>query len=284
MRGFGAMANGQRKTHDRSGISKAARWMKSHTAWLLSGALIGLVAASSPSAAQDTGNPFSGYYLGFHVGHVGTEATMFTGVPYIANLPTEDVSVPGRNDKLDFESGLLGFHTGYNFTNQSNFLFGVEADWTRLNAINIIHGGGTELVNNEAFVFSHRSQAELDWQASLRARLGYVAGKTLFFGTIGAALLKVQWEERASVFDDDANRTFVQNHSASDTIAGLAVGGGIEYAVTPDLIIGADYLYENFGGVGSLPFGHSTPPQQGNIGDLDLHKIRARISIMFGND
>ncbi len=278
------MANGQRKANEKNGFSEAARWIKGQVGRILSCSLIGLAAASSPAAAQDPGNPFAGYYLGFHVGHVGTAATMFSGIPYIANLPTEDVPVPGRNDKLDFESGLLGFHTGYNFTTQGNFLIGVETDWTRLNAINIIPGGGTEQVNGEDFVFGHRSQAELDWQASLRARLGYVAGKTLFFGTIGAALLKVQWEERASVFDDDANQTFVQNHSDSDTITGLAVGGGIEYAVTPDLIIGADYLYENFGGVGSLPFGHSTPPQQGNIGDLDLHKIRARVSIMFGND
>lgn len=245
-------------------------------------AIMALVMLAHPAAAQQTEDRFSGFYIGTHIGHVGTDATSFTSAPYTANFPTENVPVPGRNDKLDFESGLLGFHTGFNMVTSGNVLLGVETDWTRLNAENVIPGGNTIEVNGEDFILSHRSQAELDWQASLRARLGYVAGNALFFGTIGAALLRTQWEERAVAVDTDNDITFIQNHSKSDTLTGLAVGGGAEYAFSNRFVLGVDYLYENFGGLGSLPFGHATPPQQGSIGDLDIHKVRARLSVMFG--
>ena len=52
----------------------------------------------------------------------------------------------------------------------------------------------------------------------------------------------------------------MQNHHGSDTLTGLALGGGIEFAVRENVFIGADYLYENFGGSGGLPF--ATPPHR----------------------
>jgi len=55
--------------------------------------------------------------------------------------------------------------------------------------------------------------------------------------------------------------------------------------VTEDVIPGVDYLYENFGGYASVPFGNSTPPQMaqmGQIDDLDVHKTRLRLAFKLG--
>lgn len=249
---------------------------------LLAGMWMALVVSvASPAAAQDMPSPFAGSYIGLHAGHAGSDAN-FTGAPYIANLPNEDVPVSGRNDGFDLDGGLIGVHGGYNAVSQRNILFGFEGDWSHLDNKDTVTGGETVLVNGEAFVFDHVSKLDLNWQATLRARLGYVAGRTLFFGTIGVALLDVDWDETATAFDDDAGETYVQKHSGSDTLVGLALGGGIEFAVRENVFLGADYLYENFGNSGGLPFGHSTPPQIGKADDLDVHKVRVRLSIKLG--
>ena len=54
--------------------------------------------------------------------------------------------------------------------------------------------------------------------------------------------------------------------------------------MSQNVILGADYLYENFGSYGGVPFGHSDPAQQGRIDDLDVHKVRVRLSIKLGGN
>lgn len=240
-----------------------------------------IISGAHTAAAQDTASPFAGTYIGVHVGHAGADAN-FTGAPYIANLPNEDVAVSGRNDNFDLDGGLIGVHGGYNAVRRGKFLFGFEGDWSHLDNKDTVTGGETVIISGEDFVFDHVSTLDLNWQATLRARLGYIAGRTLFFGTIGVALLDLDWSETATAFDDDAGETYVQNHRGSDTLTGLALGGGIEFAVRENVFIGADYLYENFGSSGGLPFGHSTPPQIGKVDDLDVHKVRLRLSIKLG--
>lgn len=242
-----------------------------------------ILSGANNATAQDAPSPFAGTYIGVHAGHAGADAN-FTGAPYIANLPLEDVPVSGRNDAFDLDGALFGVHGGHNIVRRGKILFGIEGDWSRLDNKDTVTGGETVQVNGEDFVFDHVSTLDLNWQATLRARLGYVAGRTLFFGTIGVAFLDMDWSETATAFDDDANETYVQNHRGGDTLTGLALGGGIEFAVRENVFIGADYIYENFGSSGGLPFGHSTPAQIGRIDDLDVHKIRLRLSIKLGGD
>jgi len=226
-------------------------------------------------------SPFAGFYVGVHAGYSWADASFF-GAPYVANLPNENLSLLGRNDSFGPDGGLFGVQGGYNFISQGNLLFGIEGDWTNLGAKDRVSNSQTILVNNEAFVFNSTSELELNWQASVRGRIGVVQDDTLFFGTAGVAFLDMDWRETATAFDEDANETYVQTHRGGDTLTGLALGGGVEFAVSENAIFGAEYLYENFGGSGGLPFGHSTPPQMGQINDLEMHKVRLRLSFKLG--
>lgn len=256
-------------------------WCRNGVSRLCAGAaVVALVFFTQPVAAQDAANPFTGLYIGGHAGYSWSDAT-FSSAPYTAIL-SEDVPVSGRSDKFDLDGGLVGGHLGYSVVTRNNVLFGIEGDLTHLGNKDSVSSSLAIEENGEDFVLSHRSELELDWQATIRARLGIVSGNKLFYGTVGIAFLNVDWTETATAFDDLLNQTFVQNHSASKTLTGFVVGGGVDVAVSERAILGAEYFYENFGSFGSAPFGHNNPAQLGRIGDLDVHMLRARLSIKLG--
>lgn len=252
---------------------------------LLTGAVMSaFVFFAQPASAQDTASPFAGFYAGAHAGYSWSDAT-FNSDPYNTTLPPNQfVSISGRSDNFDLDGGLFGFHTGYNVVTRKNILFGIEGDLTHLGNKDTVTGSQVVAGTDDDINLDHRSTLELAWQGTLRGRLGYVSGRTLFFGTAGVALLKTNWDETATAFDVDTGTSSIQTHSDNETLTGLVLGGGVEYAVSRNVILGADYLYENFGGYGSVPFGHSDPAEQGRIGDLDVHKVRVRLSIKLGGD
>lgn len=121
----------------------------------------------------------------------------------------------------------------------------------------------------------------------IRGRAGFVNGNWLFFGTAGIAFLDVDWHDRSTVTDcgqvcNAGDPTFIQTNGNREILVGAVVGGGVDVAITPKVILGTDYLYENFESFGSAPFGHTNPAQIGSLGDLEVHKVRVRVSFKLG--
>ncbi len=252
------------------------------------------ISAATPAAAQSA-DSFAGAYVGLNAGVATTNSMSFTSNPYtVTGLPADPGNVypiPGRNDKFDFTSFLGGVQTGFNFVTPGNFLFGIEGDWSLLNdddsvsfnsgRIDIAGGGG------DGAIFQHRSEVELEWQGTIRGRAGFIAGNTLFFATAGIAFLSAEWDETATITDcgqvcNAGDATFTRTYSDSSILTGAVVGAGVEIAISPNVIVGGDYLYETFDSFGTVPFGHTTPGQQGSLGDLDIHKVRVRVSFKLG--
>lgn len=110
-------------------------------------------------------------------------------------------------------------------------------------------------------------------------RFGAMAGNVLFFATGGVAFLNADWSEMASK-SLGLDTPIAFNHSDSETLVGGVVGGGFEYAISPTVIVGADYLYENFENFGSVPLGVESG-QTGKLDDVDVHKVPFRVSVKF---
>jgi outer membrane immunogenic protein len=238
------------------------------------------ISAATPAAAQGA-SPFQGFYAGAHAGYFTGDAN-FKSAPYTFPLGGDTFSIPGRNDSFDFDGFIGGAHGGVNFATLGNFLFGVEGDWTWLGDKDSVSASGAGVgIGGDGFTFQRRSEIELEWQGTVRGRIGVVNGNTLFFATAGVAFLNADWSETGLFTNTDSGISVTANHSDSDTLVGGVVGGGIEIAVTPTIIVGADYLYENFGSSDSLPHGFAAG-QTGKIDDLEIHKVRARVSIKFG--
>lgn len=239
------------------------------------------ISAATPAAAQDA-NTFAGAYIGAHAGYSTGDAT-FKSAPYIFNGPGDTFPFAARNDSFDLEGFIGGVHTGYNFVTPGNIVYGIEGDWTYLGQDDSVSasGAGVGTTNTDGFTFQRRSEVEFNWQGTIRGRLGFVSGKTLFFATAGVAFLDIDWSENGTFVNTDTGQTVTVSHSADDTLVGAAVGGGFEVAITPTVSFGADYLYENFESFNNVPHGFE-PGLTGKLDDIDIHKIRARISIKFG--
>ena len=111
------------------------------------------------------------------------------------------------------------------------FLVGIVADVAALN------DRGDAIVVPGAF--PQRLSSSLDWLATVRARAGYVADKTLFYATAGVAFGNVS--TRLEVVGGALNAT------SSVTQVGYTVGGGIETMVTDNISIFAEYNFTDLG-------------------------------------
>ncbi len=82
---------------------------------------------------------------------------------------------------------------------------------------------------------------ELDWNAALRARAGYVAGQsTLFYGTFGASYAKI---DRSFTTGNTVNSFTL---SGDDMSWGWQAGGGVEQKFGRNFSIGLEYLYSRY--------------------------------------
>lgn len=106
------------------------------------------------------------------------------------------------------------------------------------------------------------ADAEVNWNAHIRARLGYAAGEVLPFIAGGLAVADI---DVGSALGGDNNVHY-----------GWTLGGGIDWAVSPQLIIRAEYLYDNYGektyAIGPVDVD----------GDIDAHTVRAAVIWNFG--
>lgn len=103
----------------------------------------------------------------------------------------------GSDENID--GGTAGLHAGYNF--QSG---------------NIVY------------------DANLEWDASGRARVGYALDRTLFFATAGVAA--------------GGGKVDIPTAGKKDGILiGWTAGGGIEHAVTDHILVRGEYRHSDFG-------------------------------------
>jgi outer membrane immunogenic protein len=158
---------------------------------------------------------WTGVYIGGQVGYQwgNTSPTAFGPGGAVAGLPGTG------------ESGIVGgAHVGYNLQ-VSQFVFGLEGD---VDGSSYNGGNGTGLV-----AYSTREPIE----ASIRGRIGYAWDRVLFYGTGGAA------------FGDfhDLYTGPGGTDSIWTTRVGWTAGGGVEYAITNNWSVRAEYRYSDFG-------------------------------------
>jgi lipid A 3-O-deacylase len=112
-------------------------------------------------------------------------------------------------------------------------------------------------------------QDEANWSLMLTPRLGYVFDRWLGYGKAGFALTDQTTKE-------------VNNVSTTEVDSlrgGWVAGGGIDYALTDCIILGAEYQHIL---VGSITQSGGTPPSNGNFKlQSDIDTLAARLNFKF---
>ena len=186
------------------------------------------IAASTARADE-----WSGAYIGIHGGYRWSDARLSTGAYTLSNPLDLDPPMAACFETYDLGSDLLGIQGGYNFKLPGNWLIGIEADASAGNGDD--SKSRTILVDGLAYELV--SRAELNWQATLRARLGFTSGPWLIYGTAGVAWADFDWSESFS-----RAGSFNVSVAKSELMTGWAIGGGAEYALTSHWILRGEYL------------------------------------------
>jgi outer membrane immunogenic protein len=206
----------------------------------------------APLAAQAQGEPsfdWSGFYVGAHVGW------LWGDIDY--REPDFGGNVIGPDVDGFAGGGLIGYSHRI-----EHLIVGLEADGGLLDAsFDSGESGGNGY-----------SAFDLDWNAHVRARLGWAVEHTLLYVAGGLALAQVTLDDTDPGFGGDDNIHL-----------GWTVGGGVEHAVTGDLVLRLEYLYDDYGEERytiSSPPGPFFPSYPADI-ELTSHTLRAALSYRF---
>jgi outer membrane immunogenic protein len=210
---------------------------------LLAG-IAAIVLASAPALAADAPRPYykappvyapmfnwTGFYIG---GHVGGQWGSVSDLTFGGGDPQ-----PGG-----WLGGVLG---GYNWQ-AGPWVFGIEGDagWGSTSGSNVGSGG-------------FLADTDIRFVGNLRARLGWAIDRVLLFVAGGGS-----WANMRVTHTGAAG-------TVSETLSGWTIGAGADFAVTPNLILRAEYLYADYG---SSTFGFA--------GGFDPHAIDLRNNIIRG--
>jgi outer membrane immunogenic protein len=211
---------------------------------------LGAVIAAAPARAADMAAPpfkaepaaaaynWSGFYIG---------ATLGGGM---ASLPVTDkdnftLFEGGPLDGQTLKSGgaVGGLHAGYNWQFAPSFLIGLEGDfnWSSFRSSDTTCAGPCDGRQDQLVTSS-----KLDSFSTLRARFGLTADRTLVYLAAGPAWGHVNASMAVNCPLCGTSGIPIAVASDSSFHVGLAVGGGVEYALTQNWLLRAEYMHLDF--------------------------------------
>ena len=226
--------------------------------WIGAAAAIAILGPGAAGAADIAARPYTkapmmaepifswtGYYLGVNAGYGWSESNdISTTGQATANVNNVLGGARPGTVRVRQDGFVGGGQIGYNYQFAPSWVFGVEADIAytdmgRSTSVTTVPLSGVGSLNN---VFSNN----LEYLGTVRGRLGYTVGQTMFYGTGGFAYGEVN--NGASLFGSAATGNNLQfTGSSSQTRTGYAVGGGIEHAISQNWTVKAEYLYYDLG-------------------------------------
>jgi outer membrane immunogenic protein len=243
------------------------------------------MAVKAPVVAPVPVYNWTGFYVGVHGGGSWTDGgsdfdPQFNGVTNIAAW-NRSPEVFG----LSHSGAVAGVHAGYNWQAAPMLVVGIEGDWSwtdnnTSSTVNTRTAGGVPFVPASPSTMSRN----LDWLASIRGRLGFLATPNLLlYGTAGAAFGHTKYNATLSSvppgtvwavsFDDDSR-------------VGWVAGGGGEWALTSNWLLRAEYLFYRLPGASAVATGNPNNfpgfTIRYNWHDFDVNVVRVGVSYKFG--
>ncbi|MEP9352637.1 outer membrane beta-barrel protein [Xanthobacter sp. KR7-65] len=181
---------------------------------------------------------WTGFYLGGSLGGGKGHST------YASPFPT-----PVRGDAADLGGALAGGQIGadYQF---GGLVAGAEASLAWANAEGTNTCFSTALTGAVPEPTGFNCGSRVNALGTLTGRLGYAFDRTLFYARGGFA-----WDQQHDIFNTTPYTR--QKIGNSSTNSGWTLGGGIEYALLPNLSVGVEYKHFDFGA--SSAFTTTTP-------------------------
>jgi outer membrane immunogenic protein len=201
--------------------------------------------------------PFSwtGFYGGGNIGWGWTNVSLTDAGP--APFGFGPVFPLGSTTSLTQNGFLAGAQIGANWQIHE-FVLGAEADFD-----------ATTIRNSQGITGAGTGSYKDPWIATLAARFGWAANRTLFYGKAGGAFM----DEKYSASASDGSSL-----SGSFSRWGWVVGAGVEYAVTDNVTLKAEYNYLDFGSTNQTLTPNATDVVNGTLTfDTNSSKLTANV-------
>jgi outer membrane immunogenic protein len=202
-------------------------------------------AARMPYPAATAPFIFTGFYAGANVGGVlggskflETPSGAFgAGAASVADVGTGSTAPRGV---------LGGIEAGYNWQ-IGHFVLGIETDFS---GWDMSSNSGMSAVGTPpagfgfppGITYTSSGTVTSNWLYTLRPRVGFANGNMLTYLTAGLAVTNLRFSESIVLGSGGPSLT----GSTSSTVAGWTAGGGVEYALSWNWFIKAEYLYASF--------------------------------------
>jgi len=188
-------------------------------------------------------------WTGFYIGaNLGGKWVSFSDIITINAAPAvagETTTFTDRNNTYTNNPvSAMGVQVGYDIQYQ-RIVFGVIGDWdaTGLNVTRTLPLGFVSRNFEPGDFFTVRN----NWEASVRARLGYALNTWLFYLTGGASSMNVKVGANYVPTTFDGKHMFSSTGSSTKTLLGWTVGAGGEFQFMNHLSIAAEYRYARYG-------------------------------------
>jgi outer membrane immunogenic protein len=243
---------------------------------------------------------WTGFYIGGNAGWAWEQSRLVNfstsdpggGVPGLAN-------VVGPGSPISFGasgSAAGGFQVGYNWQFNRAWLFGLESD------IDFLHNHGSSGTSTTVVTglgpFIGSANQSLDWFGTVRARVGYLPTNALLvYGTGGLAYGTISSSANyfnasgisVGIFNGGCVAgTYCYAGTSASTANGWTAGGGLEYSLSKNWTIKAEYLYVN---LGTHAFNENVLPSffastasstiTANWNDIAFHLVRGGVNYKF---
>jgi outer membrane immunogenic protein len=200
---------------------------------------------------------WTGFYIGGHIGGAWSNVDV--------SDPTGIFAPAGSSIGMNGTGLLGGGQIGYNWQT-GHWVLGVQGDfaWTGINVSTV-----------DPFLATATLSYKTDWIGMLTGRVGYAWDNWLLYAKGGAA-----WVHNKYSFVDPALLRVAINVNGSGTQAGWTVGGGLEYGLTPNWSLFAEYDYIDLGNFGvTLTGGGATIAANAN---QNISIVKGGVNYKFG--
>jgi outer membrane immunogenic protein len=191
---------------------------------------------------------FTGFYIGLNAGGIISSGSRSATLVYPAADAFLNSYFPGGIG--NGQSGFIGGgQAGYNWQTGA-FVLGVVTDFDgstlskNFNYTSAPFAGVGPFFNGDTL--NVNAKASLDWLGTTRGKVGFVVtpdNRLMIYGTGGVAY--GGGSAHFNIYDSYYNAYWSGNPNS--TRVGWTVGAGVEYAVTNNITIGAEYLYADLG-------------------------------------
>lgn len=196
-----------------------------------------------PPSIVDPPISWAGFYAGIETGWAGQQLNNRYSAPGATAPPDyfpADASAisAGASSKANLNGAVFGGDFGYNWQ-YGNLVFGgeVDLDWLALDK-KLSGAFSTPGAGTEQFSFNSRD----GWLLTVGPRLGYAFGRMLVYAKGGLTVTESHFSETVA-YDPIRVQSGTDVFSANRLLVGGAIGGGVEYAVTNNWSIKAEYLH-----------------------------------------